>query len=48
MMDERQRKYAKRNLVNKVAIALSMSAMAFGLVWLIWILWETIILGVGA
>jgi phosphate transport system permease protein len=47
MMDERQRKYAKRNLVNKVAIALSMCAMIFGLVWLVWILWETIILGVG-
>lgn len=47
MMDERQRKYAKRNWVNKIAIALSLGAMLFGLVWLIWILWETIVLGIG-
>ena len=38
--------HRRRKLVNTVALALSLAAMAFGLVWLIWILWETLILGV--
>jgi phosphate transport system permease protein len=33
--------------VNVIALALSLGAMAFGLVWLVWILIETIRLGVG-
>jgi phosphate transport system permease protein len=37
---------AKRKLVNKIALALSLAAMSFGLVWLIWILWTTLALGV--
>ena len=37
---------AKRKLVNKLALALSLAAMSFGLVWLIWILWTTLSLGV--
>jgi phosphate transport system permease protein len=37
---------AKRKFINKVALALSLAAMAFGLVWLIWILWTTLALGV--
>lgn len=37
---------AKRKAVNKVALALSLAAMSFGLVWLIWILWTTLALGV--
>ena len=36
----------KRYLVNRVAIGLSLMAMAFGLFWLIWILWTTIALGI--
>lgn len=36
----------KRYLVNRVAIGLSLVAMAFGLFWLIWILWTTIALGI--
>ncbi|MGH8620375.1 MAG: phosphate ABC transporter permease PstA [Burkholderiales bacterium] len=36
----------RRRLVNKIALALSLAAMAFGLVWLIWILWTTLQLGV--
>lgn len=36
----------KRKLINKLALALSMAAMSFGLVWLIWILWTTLELGV--
>ncbi len=43
----RQAKFAKRKIVNRVALTLSMLAMAFGLFWLFWILFETISLGVG-
>lgn len=38
---------AKRKLVNKVALTLSLLAMTFGLVWLLWILIEVFRLGVG-
>lgn len=37
--------HRRRKVVNAVALALSLGAMAFGLVWLIWILWETLRLG---
>jgi phosphate transport system permease protein len=40
-------KHNSRKRVNVVALVLSMSAMAFGLFWLAWILIETVILGVG-
>ena len=39
--------YAKRKRVNAIALTLSLAAMAFGLVWLIWILIETVRLGIG-
>jgi phosphate transport system permease protein len=39
--------FAKRNRVNILATTLALSAMAFGLFWLAWILWETISLGLG-
>ena len=39
--------YARRKFVNKLAIALAMAAMAFGLFWLFWILFETVRLGIG-
>jgi phosphate transport system permease protein len=45
--DAREAKYAKRKFVNRVAIALAMAAMAFGLFWLFWILFETVRLGIG-
>lgn len=45
MSDARLAKYKSRRRVNQVALFLSLSAMAFGLVWLIWILWETLRLG---
>lgn len=35
-------KYQKRRLVNRVALGLSLSAMAFGLFFLGWILWEIV------
>ena len=43
----RQAKYNKRKHLNQVALTLSMAAMLFGVFWLVWILWETIRLGVG-
>jgi phosphate transport system permease protein len=43
--DERERRFAGRKLVNRIALVLSLSAMAFGLFWLFWILWETLRLG---
>ncbi len=40
-------KHAARKRLNAVALTLSLAAMAFGLFWLIWILIETVRLGVG-
>jgi len=40
-------KHRHRKIVNAIALTLSLSAMAFGLFWLIWILFETIWLGFG-
>jgi phosphate transport system permease protein len=37
----------KRQFVNRIALTLSLAAMAFGLVWLVWILFETVRLGAG-
>ena len=39
--------HKRRKTINAVALALSLSAMAFGLFWLIWILIETVRLGIG-
>ncbi len=47
MMNARLAKFARRKLVNKVALVLSLAAMLFGLFWLFWILFETIRLGLG-
>jgi phosphate transport system permease protein len=44
---QRERKYMSRKRVNKVALTLSLLAMAFGVFWLVWILWSTIQLGIG-
>jgi phosphate transport system permease protein len=43
----RKHKFKQRKRVNKIALALSLFAMCFGLFWLIWILWETVRLGIG-
>ena len=43
----RRRCTARRKRVNAVALTLSLAAMAFGLFWLIWILVETVRLGIG-
>ena len=39
--------HRRRKLINAAALTLSMMAMAFGLFWLIWILIETVRLGIG-
>ncbi|MDE2606022.1 MAG: phosphate ABC transporter permease PstA [Burkholderiales bacterium] len=44
---QRERKYAARKRVNRIALALSLAAMVFGVFWLVWILWETLRLGIG-
>ncbi|MEY4766897.1 MAG: hypothetical protein RI907_3570 [Pseudomonadota bacterium] len=43
----RARKHASRKRTNYLALSLSLAAMAFGLVWLVWILVETVHLGLG-
>ncbi len=43
----RETKFKQRKRVNQIALTLSLLAMGFGLFWLIWILWETIRLGLG-
>ena len=40
-------KHRARKRINAVALTLSLAAMAFGLVWLVWILFETVRLGIG-
>ena len=42
---DRQANYARRKFVNRVALTLSLLAMACGLFWLFWILFETLRLG---
>ncbi|WP_236677011.1 phosphate ABC transporter permease PstA [Aquariibacter lacus] len=44
---KRLSKFNSRKRVNAIALFLSLGAMAFGLFWLTWILFETIRLGVG-
>ncbi|XHS77647.1 phosphate ABC transporter permease PstA [Burkholderiaceae bacterium UC74_6] len=39
--------HGKRKRINAVALTLSLGAMAFGVFWLLWILYETVRLGVG-
>jgi len=45
--DSRLKMHAKRKRINALALTLSMAAMAFGVFWLIWILFETVRLGLG-
>jgi len=47
MKQSRAAQFARRNRVNYLATALALSAMAFGLFWLFWILIETVRLGIG-
>ena len=43
----RKAKFAGRKFINQVALVMSLLAMAFGLLWLFWILLDTIVLGIG-
>jgi len=43
----RRRLHARRKLVNVFALTLALAAMSFGIFWLVWILIETVRLGVG-
>ena len=45
--DAKLRLHRTRKRVNAIALTLSLAAMAFGVFWLIWILFETLRLGVG-
>jgi phosphate transport system permease protein len=45
--ETRAARFAGRKRLNFVALTLSLAAMAFGVFWLVWILWETLRLGVG-
>jgi phosphate transport system permease protein len=47
LQETRAAKFAVRKRVNFIALTLSLAAMAFGVFWLIWILWETLRLGIG-
>ncbi|MGJ7556166.1 phosphate ABC transporter permease PstA [Variovorax sp. RB2P76] len=47
LAETRQARFASRNRVNKIALTLSLAAMVFGVFWLVWILWETLRLGLG-
>jgi len=44
---QRRSMFGRRKQVNNLATALALLAMGFGLFWLAWILWETILLGLG-
>ena len=47
-LDEtRAGRFASRKRVNVIALTLSLAAMAFGVFWLVWILWETLRQGIG-
>ncbi|HEU5293437.1 MAG TPA: phosphate ABC transporter permease PstA [Burkholderiaceae bacterium] len=39
--------HRSRRRINALALTLSLAAMAFGVFWLVWILWETLRLGLG-
>ena len=43
----RQTRFNARKRVNQIALGLSLLAMVFGVFWLVWILWDTVRLGVG-
>lgn len=46
LMESRRKMQAKRSLINKIALMLSMATMVFGLFWLVWILFSTVTRGI--
>ncbi|MDY0329082.1 MAG: phosphate ABC transporter permease PstA [Thiomonas sp.] len=45
--DFRQRFFGRRKMTNIVVLTLSLVAMVFGMIWLLWILYSVLLLGVG-
>ncbi|RYF32524.1 MAG: phosphate ABC transporter permease PtsA, partial [Comamonadaceae bacterium] len=45
--ETRAGRFATRKRINQIALTLSLAAMAFGVFWLVWILWETLRQGIG-
>lgn len=46
LIASRRKMQARRSLINKIALLLSMATMAFGLFWLVWILFSTVTRGI--
>lgn len=46
LMETRRKKQAWRRQKNRIALLLSMATMAFGLFWLVWILFSTVTKGI--
>jgi phosphate transport system permease protein len=46
LAESRRKMQAKRRMKNRIALTLSMATMAFGLFWLVWILFSTIVRGI--
>ena len=46
LAESRRKMQAKRRFKNRVALTLSMATMAFGLFWLVWILFSTVVRGI--
>ena len=46
LIESRRKMQARRSLINKIALLLSMATMVFGLFWLVWILFSTVTRGI--
>lgn len=46
LAESRRKMQARRRLKNRIALTLSMGTMAFGLFWLVWILFSTVVRGI--
>jgi len=46
LIESRRKMQARRSLINKIALMLSMATMVFGLFWLVWILFSTVTRGI--
>ncbi len=45
LAESRRKMQARRRMKNRIALSLSMATMAFGLFWLVWILFSTVVRG---
>ncbi len=46
LAESRRKMQARRRMKNRIALTLSMATMAFGLFWLVWILFSTVVRGI--